>query len=752
MDAVNNYIAANYRSGHISHAVSSSSTGVLNFLRNLTGGRSSSCISGSFPDLTGGNSRESAGNSRGMEEGLTHNLRDFMGCNDDIEGRNSSPQSQKSSGSRRGTPVSFSRNEPFIPPPITPSEEAVSEDYEVSAERNRKEPSQERASELPGLSSGEERQAPVRRRRISEKSEPFSSSQGTSSSSTEVRSPSPRETSETPSGPSTERRRRAARRPGITSKSSCETSHASPSDSLPVSHRRPGRTARRPTASSSVTESNSTASSGKTSGAGETRRPAGRRGVRPSAAGIESEGSQEIPVSPTPRRPQRAGRPAGSPGKTPGTRRDQPEITGRQIGTETASTEGGGVSSSRPRRPGASRARIETTSTESSGAISGRPRRPGTAGDREIPVASITSPTGSSITSGSREESVSEGRGEGLPSGETSEALAGKSRRRPSSVRRPSSEEGNEVSSETDRSSLQGDSSAPPRGGDRTGTVIMGDLEVESPRTEGNDPLPYTSTDVTHTHWNGPEILGQLSQVDDVATTSEASDNNRCGAAAVLAPHILQGPDAVSRVTERLEASRIVDPQNPPEGDNRSVDQIRQDNLRYRNELRERYGDRRSFASIREDNERLRVIRGRVQSGQANYGDMCQLQDIMYRSSGGNNGLTPNQVNGLNHRVSGDGTSAAGNALHSPPASREYRHIRRDNSYVMFMDSTPTGTSDDSQDHFVTVGRDGQGHLYVYDPGQPAHQNLIREGDPRFRGYFQDDRMGRLVGERIPTY
>jgi len=275
--------------------------------------------------------------------------------------------------------------------------------------------------------------------------------------------------------------------------------------------------------------------------------------------------------------------------------------------------------------------------------------------------------------------------------------------------------------------------------------------------------------------------LQNLAQDDDTDRTR--TDAVRCGSASALAPHILNGPGAVSRVTERVEVSGLVDPEHPPEGDTRSVDEIRTANEQLvqnhrlrngwtRNEDGEmvspegdQVGDRRTSTQMIRDNRELGEIRQRVNNGEATYGDMSRLQDIMYRSSGGRDvstveeggGLTPEQVTDMSERASG--STRRGWGEHSADATREsLRQLPRERSYVMYIDNSQAGSDYDDRhnrrDHFVTVGRDREGNLYVYDPAEEPGRNMIYENRDRqrFGEYFSGQRMPRLTGTSVPTH
>jgi len=735
MDAVSKYSTTDHHTGRVSQTVSGGSAESPDSLQRLTGGRSSPSRLEDYPEITHG---RTSGKRSETESILTSNLSNYMGVPPDTGEGDTTNQTGTSvaSSNQRGTPVSLPPQS-FIPPPP--------------------------AQTLPGSPPSGESGTP-----------PSSGSSVSPPSSTALRGSNlPAVTGSSPSSSG------SSAGPGvstITTPSSGGTSASTAGSSA----RGSGQSSSTPASGNERTTPSAPSSASSDS---------------PSTAGSQTGGTTGTGEGPSIRRQESSGRSPGRPSAAPSA-------------TETSDSSSRETSSRRrpgrpPRRPGSSSDTV--TAEASSGAVrEGSARRPGRPAGRSVTSpgssAAETSETFSGGTPSARRPGRPAGRSvtsPGSSAAETSESSSGgtPSARRPVS---PPLETGSETSgTASSAGETSGRSSASgirrPAGASGTSPASQDRGEVNETGRGGEDrlrtptrgarPLPYhpdTGPNYSRS-WNGREVLQNLAQDDDTDRTR--TDAVRCGSASALAPHILNGPGAVSRVTERVEVSGLVDPEHPPEGDTRSVDEIRTANEQLvqnhrlrngwtRNEDGEmvspegdQVGDRRTSTQMIRDNRELGEIRQRVNNGEATYGDMSRLQDIMYRSSGGRDvstveeggGLTPEQVTDMSERASG--STRRGWGEHSADATREsLRQLPRERSYVMYIDNSQAGSDYDDRhnrrDHFVTVGRDREGNLYVYDPAEEPGRNMIYENRDRqrFGEYFSGQRMPRLTGTSVPTH
>jgi len=703
MDAVSKYSTTDHHTGRVSQTVSGGSAESPDSLQRLTGGRSSPSRLEDYPEITHG---RTSGKRSETESILTSNLSNYMGVPPDTGEGDTTNQTGTSvaSSNQRGTPVSLPPQS-FIPPPP--------------------------AQTLPGSPPSGESGTP-----------PSSGSSVSPPSSTALRGSNlPAVTGSSPSSSG------SSAGPGvstITTPSSGGTSASTAGSSA----RGSGQSSSTPASGNERTTPSAPSSASSDS---------------PSTAGSQTGGTTGTGEGPSIRRQESSGRSPGRPSAAPSA-------------TETSDSSSRETSSRRrpgrpPRRPGSSSDTV--TAEASSGAVrEGSARRPGRPAGRSVTSpgssAAETSESSSGGTPSARRpvspplETGSETSGTASSAGETS------GRSSASGIRRPAGASGTSPASQD-----RGEVNETGRGGEH---------RLRTP-TRGARPLPYhPATGPNYSRsWNGREVLQNLAQDDDTDRTR--TDAVRCGSASALAPHILNGPGAVSRVTERVEVSGLVDPEHPPEGDTRSVDEIRTANEQLvqnhrlrngwtRNEDGEmvspegdQVGDRRTSTQMIRDNRELGEIRQRVNNGEATYGDMSRLQDIMYRSSGGRDvstveeggGLTPEQVTDMSERASG--STRRGWGEHSADATREsLRQLPRERSYVMYIDNSQAGSDYDDRhnrrDHFVTVGRDREGNLYVYDPAEEPGRNMIYENRDRqrFGEYFSGQRMPRLTGTSVPTH
>jgi len=255
-------------------------------------------------------------------------------------------------------------------------------------------------------------------------------------------------------------------------------------------------------------------------------------------------------------------------------------------------------------------------------------------------------------------------------------------------------------------------------------------------QASGAERLPFERREEGHPpSWDGGQIVRHLGQFDDDAG-STPSDPVRCAAASTLAPHILRGPEATGEVARSLDTRVARNRRRHPE-------------------------DSRTTEEVSRDNQLLGKIRERIDRGESTYGDMSRLQEIMYRSAGGQpresvaagGGLDQSQINWLQERTSPERDTEGRGRVSIPDSEAERPQAIRDRlhegeNFVMAVDMP--SDRDSTRDHAVVVGTGRDGRRYVYDPGE-THGSPVVYDDPGrsndyYDWYFSGERNARATG------
>jgi hypothetical protein len=192
--------------------------------------------------------------------------------------------------------------------------------------------------------------------------------------------------------------------------------------------------------------------------------------------------------------------------------------------------------------------------------------------------------------------------------------------------------------------------------------------------------------------WDARAILNAQSQLETAEPPSANGQESRCGDAAVLGAAVMAGPNATARLAERLAQS----PYNTDPG-------------------------------MRKD---LESIRNKILDGTATHGDLSHLQQYMYQTYSPLGGGT--DVDGMTlmeqdlsdkcdvpaeQNTSGPNATqsdGAGKNLETPAATQQrISQLKNGQSFILNVKMNP---GDTDVHHYVTIGKDNQGHTYVYDP------------------------------------
>ncbi len=212
--------------------------------------------------------------------------------------------------------------------------------------------------------------------------------------------------------------------------------------------------------------------------------------------------------------------------------------------------------------------------------------------------------------------------------------------------------------------------------------------------------------------WDGPAALNALHQVDDNPDTK--SDEHRCGPSTLLAGAVMKGPESVAKICDNLYAN----------GKNLT----------------------------KEDQAKLEEINHKMLGGEGTVEDLHLLQDMMYRSAGGNGGDLKNEQllelqkqTGLVDKDQADkdyksgekNTNSDGTVVKEPNDSRTFTDPERGQKMISnlkpgesrVMNIDPNGNG--APHHYVTVGKDKDGREYIYDPYPKENEPNVVYKDQR---------------------
>jgi hypothetical protein len=228
--------------------------------------------------------------------------------------------------------------------------------------------------------------------------------------------------------------------------------------------------------------------------------------------------------------------------------------------------------------------------------------------------------------------------------------------------------------------------------------------------------LPWTTPGQPGAGWNAEEILGKLTQVDESGVTF--TDEVRCGANSVLAVAITKGP----LTTESFARGVML-------------------NALHQSEDKQLSTERRQ--TTREVYDKIwPAIRG-VGNGTAIYGDLSLIAHYakVAMSEKADSSTTGHEVAAMAALVGGMRKSG------EPIQDKDHfvmfaRSLKKGESYIVLAGTNVLAegvkTRNLSQvNHYVVVGRDAGGKVFLYDPYPRVGTQLLRSGDPNFWTLFE---------------
>ena len=227
---------------------------------------------------------------------------------------------------------------------------------------------------------------------------------------------------------------------------------------------------------------------------------------------------------------------------------------------------------------------------------------------------------------------------------------------------------------------------------------------------EGNGldatPLPFTTAGNPDAGWDGNEILGKLTQVDESDDTF--TDPVRCGANSVLAVAINRGARDTIAWARAIMRTGYASPATHGLGD-------------------------KVWESI-----------ARMERTTATYGDLSNIAHhakvlLSKDPRGKTTGYEVAAMIGLL-----GGMQSSSTPMQDEDMFRSYfRDLKAREAFVMLVDTSvlaPTTRTRnlDQTNHYVVVGKDGAGKAFLYDPYPRVGTQLIRSGDQSFWTLFKN--------------
>jgi hypothetical protein len=228
--------------------------------------------------------------------------------------------------------------------------------------------------------------------------------------------------------------------------------------------------------------------------------------------------------------------------------------------------------------------------------------------------------------------------------------------------------------------------------------------------------LPWTTPGQPDAGWNAEEILGKLTQVDESATTF--TDEVRCGANSVLAVAITKGPLTTESFARGVMLSAL-----------------------HQSEDKKLSAERRQ--TTRDAYDKIWPAIRSVGNGTATYGDLSLIAHYakVAMSEKADSSTTGHEVGAMAALVGGMRTSG------EPIQDKEQfamfaRNLKKGESYIVLAGTNVLAegvkTRNLSQvNHYVVVGRDAGGKIFLYDPYPRVGTQLLRSGDPNFWTLFE---------------
>lgn len=219
-------------------------------------------------------------------------------------------------------------------------------------------------------------------------------------------------------------------------------------------------------------------------------------------------------------------------------------------------------------------------------------------------------------------------------------------------------------------------------------------------------PLPFTTAGNPDAGWDGNEILGKLTQVDESNDTF--TDPVRCGANSVLAVAINRGARDTIAWARAIMRTGYASPATHGLGD-------------------------KVWESI-----------ARLEKTTATYGDLSNIAHhakvlLSKDPRGKTTGYEVAAMIGLL-----GGMQSSSTPMQDEDMFRSYfRDLKAREAFVMLVDTSVLARSTrtrnlDQTNHYVVVGKDAAGKAFLYDPYPRVGTQLIRSGDQSFWTLFKN--------------
>jgi len=229
--------------------------------------------------------------------------------------------------------------------------------------------------------------------------------------------------------------------------------------------------------------------------------------------------------------------------------------------------------------------------------------------------------------------------------------------------------------------------------------------------------LPWTSAGQPEAGWNALEILSKLTQIDESGVTF--TDKVRCGANSVLAVAIMKGP----LTTEGFARGVMLHALRQSENTKLAAEK--------------RKTGKEVYDKI------WPAIRG-VGNGTATYGDLSLIAHYakVAMTEKADSLTTGHELGTMVAEVGGMHASA------EPILDQEHfkmfaKSLKSGDAYILLTGTNvlPKGTQVRSlkqTDHYVVLGKDASGSIFLYDPWPRVGAQLLRSKDPSFWTLFMN--------------
>jgi hypothetical protein len=228
--------------------------------------------------------------------------------------------------------------------------------------------------------------------------------------------------------------------------------------------------------------------------------------------------------------------------------------------------------------------------------------------------------------------------------------------------------------------------------------------------------LPWNTPGDPAAGWRTEEILSKLTQVDESGAT--VTDEVRCGANSVLAVAVTRGPLVTEQFARGIMLAALGQSQNPS----------------LPAERRKSGSDAYSLI--------WPAIRA-VGNGTATYGDLSLIAHYgkVVMSEKATAATTGHEVAAMAGLIGGMAESGA------PIVDKDQlvmfaRELKRGESYILLVGTNVLAPGVMSRNlsqvnHFVVLGKDSDGKVFLYDPYPRVGTQLLRSGDPNFWTLFE---------------